>query len=166
MRYGSMYRMLFVLLCFSMLSLACNAVTEAMSTPPPVVPTVFTGGQESQPSATQEAESVPEPQATEAGEIPFGIIGTAPEDIPILPDASEMMASPNSVMYTTQLSKDEASQFYVTEMKKLGWSLTPNASINGDVANILSFTMDGKTASIIIGTATGKVKVQVVISEN
>ena len=138
-------RLMFVfMLVFSVFALACNA----MSTPR-IVPTVV--------------PTVSYPQPTESGGFSFGT-EDLPADIPILPDATDMLASSSSVMYTTQHTKDDASQFYMTEMEKLGWTFDPNASINGEVANIMHFTSGLKTASIIVGTATGQVKVQIAIS--
>ncbi len=153
--------MVFTLLVFSIVALACNMLTDAGSTPPPVVPTVFTGGQNPRPTAIPTATKVGgnDPQPTDSGSITFG-----PEDIPILPDATDILASSSAVIYTTQHTKDDASQFYMTEMEKLGWVFDPSSSINGEVANIMHFTSGSKTASIIIGTATGQVKVQITIS--
>ena len=156
-------RLMFVfMLVFSVFALACNA----MSTPrivPTVVPTVSYPQPTAAPAATQSTGDVSDPQPTESGGFSFGT-EDLPADIPILPDATDMLASSSSVMYTTQHTKDDASQFYMTEMEKLGWTFDPNASINGEVANIMHFTSGSKTASIIVGTATGQVKVQIAIS--
>ena len=156
-------RLMFVFMfVFSVFALACNA----MSTPrivPTVVPTVSYPQPTAAPAATQSSGGASDPQPTESGGFSFGT-EDLPADIPILPDATDMLASSSSVMYTTQHTKDDASQFYMTEMEKLGWTFDPNASINGEVANIIHFTSGSKTASIIIGTATGQVKVQIAIS--
>ncbi|MBI3163336.1 MAG: hypothetical protein HYZ24_01530 [Chloroflexi bacterium] len=165
MNRRSMRFMPLVLFAFSLLALACNAVTNFTELPTPIPPVVSTGGGDSPPLATQQSGNMPSTVApTESGGFSFGTDG-APKDIPILPDATNMLASPSAIIYTTQHSKDDASQFYMDEMKKLGWTFVPAGSLNGDVANIMNFAMGAKTAMIMVGTATGEVKVQITYTE-
>lgn len=167
MLHKPVYLMLFILLVFSIFSFACNTVTNGMEPVPPTSVVTFpTKEQNSNPSATQDIPggTIPDVRPTESGGSSFGTNGI-PEFIPILPDAAKMMASANSIMYTTEYSKDDASEFYMTEMKKLEWIFIQAGSLNGAVANIMNFTMGSKTAIVMVGTATGKVVVQISYTE-
>lgn len=153
--------MLSFMLAFSVFALACNVLTDT-ATPPAIVPTVFTNGQNVRPTAavTQEAGDVDPIPTIESNGLTFGM-----EDIPVLPDATDILATSTSMIYTTQHTKDEASTFYMTEMEKLGWTLDTKTSLNGEAANIMRFVAGSKTVSIMVGTATGQVKVQITYLE-
>jgi hypothetical protein len=71
------------------------------------------------------------------------------EDIPQLPDAQQISAMDNFIMYSTDRSVSEAAEFYEREMPASGWQSEGDSMVMEDAA-FLNFTKDGATASIII----------------
>jgi len=75
------------------------------------------------------------------------------EDIPMLSDAKVEFSSAEFVSYKTASSVKDAAQFYEDEMPKKGWTAGENnKDMIMDESAILSYTKEGETASIIIGS--------------
>ena len=71
------------------------------------------------------------------------------EDIPILPDAEIEFSSADFITYKTASSVKDATEYYETEMVKMGWESSGDSFVVEDTA-MLSFEKDGATASIMI----------------
>ncbi len=113
--------------------------------------------------ATQGALNVTPPGFVGSALPPGFGSGSAPEDIPILPDAIDLQVIPNVIQYTTELTKEEAYEFYKKEMPNLGWTEdTSFASSNQYAYNLRYYKSELRTAMIQINIATGVTRIQIV----
>ncbi len=82
----------------------------------------------------------------------------AESEFPIMPDATDMTTMGGMVMYTSASSFDDVLAFYQEQMPANGWSDTGDVSVASDTA-MLSYTKDGRTATITLTSEDGKASV-------
>lgn len=75
--------------------------------------------------------------------------GGAPEDVPLLTDATDVSSFGDLISYTSTTSLEDATEFYNTEMAANGWAAQPGGVGAPGFAQ-LTFTKDDRTASITI----------------
>lgn len=100
------------------------------------------------------------PPAGLASALPPGF-GTAPEDIPIIPGSKDTQILPGVVQYTTTYSLEDAKNFYLAEMPKVGWTYNANTSAIFAASVVLRFTKSTRSAQIQIGNPSGVMRVQI-----
>jgi len=77
--------------------------------------------------------------------------GGAPEDIPIMPDAKDQSSFGDLTTYTSPSALNDVVAFYKAEMPGNGWTEDASSgSFSSETFTTLSFTKDGRTASITI----------------
>lgn len=185
---------LYVLLTFSILALACSTLTpggdsfaitqtaladtisnmaeEGKNYENTVIAQITAAGSDpmiltSIAYATQVAEggayNVTPPDFV-ASVIPPGFgSGNLPEDLVLMPDATDVQVLPGVVMFTTSSSKEDGYQFYLDQMPKLGWELDPNMNSSTQYAYTVRFTKSElRTAMVTVNIATGQTKVQII----
>jgi hypothetical protein len=90
-------------------------------------------------------------------EPPAGCETTASE-FPIMPDATNMSTFGGMVNYESSSSFDDVLAFYQEQMEAEGWSDTGNSFTSSGNA-MLSYTQDGRTATVTLSGADGTVSV-------
>lgn len=90
-------------------------------------------------------------------EPPAGCEATESE-FPIMPDATNMTTMGGMVTYESSSSFDDVQAFYEEQMPAEGWSETGDSFITSDTA-MLSYTKDGRTATVMLTSADGAVSV-------
>ena len=86
------------------------------------------------------------------------------EDIPMLPDAQVDFSSAGMTSYRTGSSVEEAAQFYEDGMPKNDWKAGEGNTILPE-GTFLSYTKDGETATIIIGTDENGTSVLITVAK-
>jgi hypothetical protein len=86
------------------------------------------------------------------------------EDTPMLPDAQVEFSSAGTVSYRTGSSVEEAAQFYEDEMPKNGWTAGEGNTILPE-GTFLSYTKEGETATIIVGTDENGTSVLITVAK-
>jgi hypothetical protein len=71
------------------------------------------------------------------------------EDIPLMPDATEVSSSADFVTYATSSSLSDVTSFYESEMPANGWEASEE-SIKMEDMTWMDFTKNGETASIMV----------------
>jgi len=100
-------------------------------------------------------------EASGGGGITFG---SAPEDVPVIPDNSTFFGSEDVVSYMSSVSFADAVDFYKKEMPNNGWSEAPG-SVETTGAAVLYFEKEGRKATVTISDAGGQTSVQVLIEK-
>ena len=111
--------------------------------------TFFSTGQDSEGTIRwdYEVSNVNQPVDVQAPED----CGGAPEDIPVMPDARDMSSFGDLTTYTSPSALGDVVAFYKAEMPNSGWSEDASSgSVSTETFTTLSFTKDGRTASITI----------------
>ncbi len=163
-----------VLIALLLSALACNAVTNALG-----------GGD----SRVQDAQATADAFSTEAAETLEDFAtpedeepvdeqptedsgdtgdtdppGNGPDDVPVMDGANEnFFASPEVVTYLADAQYADVLAFYKAEMEANGWTYDANLSTEfGEIA-ALTYTKDGRTAtvSILTDVTSGKTLVAV-----
>jgi len=75
-------------------------------------------------------------------------------DVPLLPDASNVLNMPSILAYDTASSLEEIATFYQSEIPKLGWELKGEPTIT-DTTVLLDFTQGDQTMAIVVTTSKG-----------
>lgn len=88
---------------------------------------------------------------------PDGCSAPAGNDLPKMPDAQEGFSMNGMSSYTTASAAADVVAFYQAQMPAAGW--TAGTANTTDALSTLSFTKDGKTATITITTDSGKTTV-------
>jgi hypothetical protein len=86
------------------------------------------------------------------------------EDIPMLPDAQVEFSSTGMTSYRTGSSVEEAAQFYEDGMPKNGWKAGEGNTILPE-GTFLSYTKEGETATVIIGTDENGTSVLITVAK-
>ncbi len=171
-----------VLIALLLSALACNAVTNALGGDSRVQDAQATADAFSTEAAetledfptpdledfaTPEDEEPVDEQPTEDSgdnEEPDTNPGGGPDDVPVMDGANEnFFASPEVVTYLADAQYAEVLAFYKAEMEANGWTYDPNLSSEfGEIA-ALTYTKDGRTAtvSILTDVTSGKTLVAV-----
>jgi hypothetical protein len=87
----------------------------------------------------------------------------AESEFPTMPDATNVRTFGNTVSYESSSSLDDVLAFYQEQMPAEGWSDTGNSFISESSA-MLSFTKDGRAATVTLTDAGGTVSV-IIMSE-
>jgi len=77
-----------------------------------------------------------------------GFVGERPADIPVMPEAANIMESADFVEYSVDVDINQVKNFYEQEMPKNGWTKTKE-DIGEGYANI-TYTKGGRTATLDI----------------
>jgi len=77
-----------------------------------------------------------------------GFVGERPADIPVMPEAADIMESSNLVEYYVELDINQVINFYEQEMPKNGWAKTKEDK--GDGYATITYTKGGRTAILDI----------------
>jgi hypothetical protein len=85
------------------------------------------------------------------------------EDYPIPEGAADLIAISGITTFSSDKPVEELTQFYKTEMVAAGWTMGEELSLPGLVT--LTFTKDGKTATVTIAADPSTGKTQVTIFE-
>ena len=92
-------------------------------------------------------------------EPPAGVGPAMPADVPVLPGATDVMATMGIVQYKTNLSPDEVKAFYVAQMPAYGWS-------QGDeMPSAMFFNKTGREAMVSFSEEKGITQVIVYTSD-
>lgn len=75
-------------------------------------------------------------------------------DVPLLPDASNVLNMPSILAYDTASSLTDIATFYQSEIPKLGWELKGEPTIT-DTTVLLDFTQGDQTMAIVVTTSNG-----------
>ena len=75
-------------------------------------------------------------------------------DVPLLPDASNVLNMPSILAYDTASSLADIATFYQSEIPNLGWELTGEPTIT-DTTVLLDFTQGDQTMAIVVITSNG-----------
>lgn len=138
---------------------ACNGEEEQVSEP---VPTATTAPPTDTPEPTAAATEAPPPTAAPPAEQapaqppPPPITppklgdGQQREDIPLMPDASDITAVGNEVTYKTASPVKDVAEFYKAEMPKNGWTPDDLVAIVTEFAASLVYHKGGDTATIAV----------------
>jgi hypothetical protein len=86
------------------------------------------------------------------------------EDIPMLPDAQVEFSSAGMTSYRTGSSVEEAAQFYEDGMPKNDWKAGEGNTILPE-GTFLSYTKEGETATVIIGTDENGTSVLITVAK-
>jgi hypothetical protein len=84
----------------------------------------------------------------------------AESEFPIMPDAAEVTTMSGMVMYTSASTFDQVQAFYQEQMPANGWDDSGD-SFTGPGSAMLSYTKDGRTATVTIGGEDGEVSVMI-----
>ena len=84
----------------------------------------------------------------------------AESEFPIMPDAADVTTMSGMVMYTSASTFDQVQAFYQEQMPANGWDDTGD-SFTGPGSAMLSYTKDGRTATVTIGGEDGEVSVMI-----
>lgn len=87
------------------------------------------------------------PVITDSGDITIG--GESP--FPVLSDATNVINTPTSVTYQTQLSADDVMKFYRDELGKLGYS--ENTSMTTNFSGIVAMFFEGNGKSVVLAAS-------------
>lgn len=82
----------------------------------------------------------------------------AESEFPIMSDAANLTTMSGMVSYESASSFDDVKAFYEEQMLAAGWSDTGDSFVTSDSA-MLSFTKDGRTATVTVGVSEGTVTV-------
>jgi hypothetical protein len=82
----------------------------------------------------------------------------AESEFPIMSDATNLTTMGGMVSYESSSSFDDVKSFYEEQMPAAGWSDTGDSFVTSDSA-MLSFTKDGRTATVTVGVSEGTVTV-------
>jgi hypothetical protein len=94
-----------------------------------------------------------------ASAIPPGF-GSAPDNIPIMEGATDVQALPGVILYTSPASLADTKKYYLDEMPKHEWIYDSSLTFENSFSVTLHFhNAAGQTIQIMINTATGQVKV-------
>jgi len=77
-----------------------------------------------------------------------GFVGERPADIPVMPEAADIMESADFVEYSVDVDINQVKNFYEQEMPKNGWTKTKE-DIGEGYASI-TYTKGGRTATLDI----------------
>jgi len=75
-------------------------------------------------------------------------------DVPLLPDASNILNMPSVLAYDTASSLADIAAFYQSEIPNLGWEPTGEPTIT-DTTLLLDFTQGDQTMAIVVTTNNG-----------
>ena len=84
----------------------------------------------------------------------------AKSEFPMLPDATGVTTMGGMVMYESASSFDDVLAFYQEQMPADGWSDTGDSFISEGTA-MLSYTKDGRTATVTLTEGDGTVSVMI-----
>ncbi|MBI5933076.1 MAG: hypothetical protein HY867_05165 [Chloroflexi bacterium] len=91
--------------------------------------------------------------------IPPGF-GSAPENIPIMAGATDVQVIPGVILYTSPASVPDTKQYYLDEMPKHEWVYDLSLTFENSFSVTLHFhNAAGQNIQIMINSATGQVKV-------
>ncbi|MBN1977706.1 MAG: hypothetical protein JW918_09920 [Anaerolineae bacterium] len=90
-------------------------------------------------------------------EPPAGCESVAESEFPMMPDATNVIMMEGTVMYESASAFDDVLAFYKDEMVAAGW--TSEDSFVGEGVASLTYTKDGRTASIMLSAGDGVVSV-------
>ncbi|HLF28338.1 MAG TPA: hypothetical protein VJG32_18555 [Anaerolineae bacterium] len=93
--------------------------------------------------------------------------GGAPEDIPLMPDATDTSAFGETTTYTSASTFEDVVAFYNEQMPANGWTAEESGGFSMEDFASLSFTKEGRTASITItfDTSSNESTVLITVSE-
>jgi hypothetical protein len=151
---------------------ACNGDKEEVSQD---VPTATSAPPTDTPEPTATATEAPppteEPQAptpTEPPAIEAPVVGKMGEgegrreDIPLMPDATNIVSVGSEVSYDSASPLKTVAEFYETEMPRNGWTADPMLTFVTDFAGSMGFTKSDETATIVLApSGTGGTRVTI-----
>jgi hypothetical protein len=82
----------------------------------------------------------------------------AGSEFPIMADAADVTTMSGMVTYKSSSSFNDVLAFYQAEMKAAGWAESGDSFTSEDMA-MLTYTKDGRTASVMLTSEEGKVSV-------
>jgi len=115
------------------------------------------GGEEGKMDVTFDLTDINQPIDIRA---PEGVKSAMPEDIPVMDDATDVVAIEDIVAYKTSHSVEEATAFYEMQMPAEGWTMD-----EGGFPGMMSFTKGDRAAQVMIMEEEGKTSVTVMVSE-
>ena len=115
------------------------------------------GGEEGKMDVTFDLTDINQPIDIRA---PEGVEPAMPDDIPVMDDATEVVAIQGIVAYKTSHSVEEATAFCEMQMPAQGWTMD-----EGSIPGMMSFTKGDRTAQVMIMEEEGKTSVTVMVSE-
>lgn len=90
--------------------------------------------------------------------------GVAPGAFPVPDGATDLITLPGITSFSSAQTPEELSQYYKTEMLAAGWTMGDEINVTGLIT--LTFTKDGKTATVTITADPSTGNTQVAIFES
>ncbi len=97
-------------------------------------------------------------------EVPAECAQLQPRDVPILPDASELMVAQGFIAYKSATPFQNAVNFYKEQMIANGWKAAEGSMEMGNMA-VLNYSKEGRTASVSIQAEEKGVTVMITITQ-
>jgi len=85
---------------------------------------------------------------------------SVPEDIPIMKGASKLNLAENMINYQVAKGQDEVINYYKAQMQAKGWKMGQSV-----VPNMLQFSKEGRTATIMIEEENGQTTITIIIQK-
>jgi hypothetical protein len=99
--------------------------------------------------------------AGDSGDAP----AAADTDLPLMPDASDVLSMAGFTSYTSAGSIADVLQFYRAELSPLGWDEDDTMSFSDDTTGIAMFNKDGQTLMLTLSAEDGATTVGLVITD-